>query len=55
MKINTKKNILNFILFFIIFVGVINLNLNRIVQFIVLSIGIMASMLLVDYFLKKKS
>jgi len=50
-----KKMILNWIIICLVLILTLNLNLNRIAQFIVISFGITAGLLLVEYFLGKKS
>jgi len=47
--------ILNFIVIFLVLIITINLNLNKITQFIVIFSGIMIGLLLIEYFLGKKS
>ncbi|MBU3102224.1 MULTISPECIES: hypothetical protein [Clostridium] len=50
-----KRLILNWIIICLVLIIALNLNLNRIAQFIVIFIGTAAGLLLVEYFLGKKS
>ena len=50
-----KKMILNWIIICLVLILTFNLNLNKTAQFIVIAIGITAGLLLVEYFIGKKS
>jgi len=49
--VTLKKIILNWILIVAVLIITLNLNLNRVVQFIVIFVGVLGGLLLIEYLL----